>query len=787
MPRIDARLLPRIALLIVLALFGALGMRQLSTPGVVPATAPATEFSAARAMEHLRVIAADSRAVGSPGHASAQQYLIAELRSLGLDPEVQTTSVAMPGEGGDGGVLAGTVSNIIARVPGTDSTGAIAIDAHYDSGPTGPGASDAGSGVVTVLETLRATLAGSPLRNDLIVVFADAEEEQMLGAAAFNDQHVWAQDVRMAVNFEAAGASGPAFLYATGDDNRWVVSEFLSVAPDPRAWSLIPTISNLVPSARLGCDLDEYTDRGSAGLGFVYGGDTPAYHTVRDNADVTDPGSIQQEGGYTLAIVRHFGNLDLTHPPSSGNSVFFNILPGVVVHYPTIMVIPLAAVVTLLVSALIMIGLRREELTARGLLAGTLAFLLMTIGSVAVAMLIWATIRTLNHDYQVTLIGSYQARLYVIALTLATLAMVMSSAILLTRRMRRHNLTAGVLLGATLTLWPVSLAAPGASYLIVWPLLFGLLPLGWSFLARATLRDGWWQTLVLAIAALPVLLLLPATLYQMNALINRFEGLTGFPLVGMLMLFVAPLIALLLPQIDFLSAIVGPTRRWIVPSAAALMAIALVLWGNATSGFDANHPRPDQIAYALNADSGEARWVSLDRHLDAWTSRFFPNGAERGDYDSRLLGTVPAFITTAPSTPLDAPQVAVLSDTSDAGVRTLRLRLSSPELARIIVADIDAPGEVVALAVDGHAVDLKTLDRSRDGTFPVEYRNAPATGWELTLSVRSTEPVTIVVETTKDGLPAAITAEMSPRPAEMMPAPGYARDPTIVSKTFRFD
>ena len=65
---------------------------------------------------------------------------------------------------------------MIARIPGTANTGAIAINAHYDGGATGPAAGDNGVGVAATLEVVRAVLAGPPLANDVIVVFSDGEE-----------------------------------------------------------------------------------------------------------------------------------------------------------------------------------------------------------------------------------------------------------------------------------------------------------------------------------------------------------------------------------------------------------------------------------------------------------------------------------------------------------------------------------------------------------------------------------------------------------------------------------
>ncbi|HEU5424318.1 MAG TPA: M28 family peptidase, partial [Nitrolancea sp.] len=574
--------LPALTLLAILAVLVWVGLRPLATPAVVPATAPATTFSAERAMAHLRVIAAQPHAIGSPENAAVRQYLVEQVRALGLEPEIQTTSQAVAE--GEEAFRAGVVDNIIVRVPGMRSTGAIAIDAHYDSVNTGPGAGDCGSCVVTALEALRAVVAGPALQNDLLFVFSDGEERHMLGAAAFNQQHPLAGDVRLALNFEAQGSGGPAFLYVTSPDDRWLVSQFLAVAPDASAYSLLASISDLYPAGRFDSDLGWYTERGSQGLGVIFTADTPAYHTDRDNPNVIDPGSIQQEGAYTLALARHFGNLDLTTmPAAAGDSVFFTVWPGVVVHYPFSWTLPLAAVITVLVAGLLFLGVRRQELTSGGLVLGLVSFVTGSLVTVLAATGIWFAVRTLNGAYQVHMAGSYQSGLYQVALILASIALMTGFYTLLGRKVRRHNLVAGALLGWTLLLWLLSLTVPGISYLATWPLLFALLPPAWSALACSRASQPWWQVLILAIAAVPALVLLPGTLHQMAALINRFEGVLDFPLLGIVMVVVAPLLALFLPHLHFLAGDPGGPRRWAVPAATALVALALIGWGNATS------------------------------------------------------------------------------------------------------------------------------------------------------------------------------------------------------------
>lgn len=198
---------------------------QFSLSGVVPATPETTEFSAQRAMPHLDVIAAAPWPAGSPGHDRTRAYLLAELRKMGLEPQIQETTSVLRFPRSPG-FSAGLIKNVLVRVPGTASTGAIALDAHYDGAATGPAAADCGSGVIVLLETLRAILAGPPLKNDLIFVFADAEEVGDLGAHAFAAHHPWMRDVRVALNYEAMGTSGPAYLYATNNGRQLRLDDY---------------------------------------------------------------------------------------------------------------------------------------------------------------------------------------------------------------------------------------------------------------------------------------------------------------------------------------------------------------------------------------------------------------------------------------------------------------------------------------------------------------------------------------------------------------------------------
>ncbi len=777
------RWLQPLALLLVIILLAFTGLQQLSTPSPAPATAPLTDFSAERAMTHLNVIASSSRAIGMPGHAATRDYLVEQLTLMGLEPELQTTPATLRFEGADT-FNAGTVTNVIARLPGTASTGAIVLSAHYDGGATGPAAGDNGAAVAATLEVLRAIQAGPPLANDLIVVFSDAEEVGDLGSAAFNQDHPWASEVRLAINFEAQGSGGPAILYATSDENGWLTEQYFQIAPEGSGYSLLPEIVRGLPGMRLACDLEDYLLNGSDGLGFVFASDTPAYHSERDNVANIDRGTIQQEGENTLAVVRHFGAGNLAEMPRTSNRVFFNLLPGVVLHYGGGWVLPLALLATLLTGSVIGFGLRRKQLSVSGVLIGLAALLLGSLATTAVVALLWIGIRALHSDYRVLMVGTYQSGLYTVALSLAAIALMAGLYWLLQRRVRTDNLYAGSLLAWAFLTIGVSVALPGASYLLLWPLLFALPPLAWTVFRPVDDRHSWVHVGLLAAALIPAFILTPGTAYQMVALLNRLDYMSSISgsvaMLGLWALFVAPFVGLYLRQFELLAELAGPARRWAAPAAIGLLAVALIGYGNLTSGFDQDHPRPNHIAYEVNGNTGEARWVSLDPQTDAWTAQFLSNNPASAEFELVPGTLVPAHAMTAPPVPLALPGAEIVSDGTVDGVRTVTFRLLSPRGAVVTDIVIEAEGVIQSASIAGRPLDLGDYAPAADGELRFGYTPMPAEGVEVTLSVAADAPIAITLAETSYGLPDVPGLTVAPRPADTMPASGLPPDATIV-------
>jgi hypothetical protein len=766
-----------------MAVLAFVGMMQLNTPSPAPATAPLTDFSAERAMTHLNVIAGSSRAIGMPGHDATRDYLVEQLTLMGLSPTLQTTSSNLRFEGADA-FNAGMVTNVIARLPGTASTGAIVINAHYDGGSTGPAAGDNGAAVAATLEVLRAIQAGPSLANDLIIVFSDGEENGDLGSAAFTQDHPWAQDVRLAINFEAQGSGGPAILYATSDENGWLTKQYFSVAPEVSAYSLLPELVQKLPGMRLACDLEDYLLNGSDGLGFVFASDTPAYHSERDSVANIDRGSIQQEGENTLAVVQHFGSRNLAELPRASNRVFFTLWPGVIVHYGGSWVLPLALLATLATGIVIVAGIRRKLLSIGGTAIGFAALLLGSALVTALVALLWIGIRAVNDDYRVLMIGSYQSGLYTVALSLAAIALMAGFYWLLQFRVRADNLYAGALVAWTVLTLGASPALPGFSYILIWPLFFALLPLAWTVVAPDHDRHSWMHLALLIVAVIPAFILIPGTAYQIVALLNRmdyFSTVSGtFPMLGLWAIFIAPMVGLYLWQIGLLSELAGPARRWAAPAAIGVVAMMLIGWGNLTSGFDAEHPRPDHIAYEVNGNTGEARWVSLDQKPDAWTVQFLTTNPASAKYELVPGTTVPAHAMVAPLAPMDMPGTEMISDNTVDSVRTVTFRIISPRSAATLDTVIQAQGAILSASIDGRPLDLRDYSPAAKGELQFGYSGVTANGIEITLRVQSDAPIAISLAETTYGLPALPGVSVSPRPADTMPASGLPLDATIV-------
>ncbi|MCP4655753.1 MAG: M20/M25/M40 family metallo-hydrolase [bacterium] len=761
---------PAVAWLLV-AVGLVVGLSSLSRPTERPATAPPDQFSSERAMAHVSALAREPRPTGSPANARARAYIRAQLEALELSPEVREAPTAVRW-GGD--VEAATVHNVIAKLPGTRSEKAIALMGHYDSVPTTSGASDCGGCVATLLETVRALRAGPPLQNDVILIFTDGEElAGQPGADAFVRHHPWLREIGLVVNFEGIGRTGPSILFETSPGNRWLVREFGRAVAHPVAQSWLDEVYKLTP---LNTDLTYFVDAGLAGLNFAHMSEGTIYHTELDNAETMAQRSLQHHGSQALALARHFGNLDWSSVRSGdgGDAVFFTLVPGLLVSYPARWSIPLAAVAGLLLVGVGFAGRRRQRVSVRGVLCGFSAFL----GSVAVAAGVaggaWWLISQAHEEYRVMVFGRvYGAHLYLVAFIALAVAIAAAMRVLIRKRVELPDQVLGVLL-----LWWIlavlsSVLLHGLSYLFIWPLLFSALGLGWVVWREAEVVS-WQSTIALTLSSLPGVAIFSAAVSVMF----HFAPTT---LISLPIFFVALLLGLLIPSLDLLSR----TRRWLVPAAASAVGVGLLVAGSVTAGFDAQHPRPNAVAYLLNADTGQASWFSPGTEPDAWTAQFFtanPPIITLGELFPLDSGFRRSIITSqAPTVSLAAPRVETLDDRTEGEARRLRLRIDSVREAPIVTVEV-APRRVVrAVTIDSQRIESSDRDRARRGPWSLTYHAVPQEGLVITLETVPDQPFRIQVADQSPGIPEIPGRTFRPRPGHMMPLPNFNYGTVVVT------
>ena len=767
-------LFPAVAAGIIVLVAGLMLWSQQRVPSPHPASAPATEFSAERAIVHVDAIGTQTRFLGSSNHERTQRYLLAELRRLGLEPRVQRTAVVNRFSE-DLDPSAGTVTNIFARMPGTASTGSIALNAHYDSGPGGPAASDCAACVASVLEAARALRAGPPLRNDVVLVFSDGEENSDLGAAAFAGQSPLMKDIDAVMNWDVSGSHGlPVML---GTNSAWLVGQTLEAAPDARAYSVMPSLfRGALKAQQLNLDTQEYMDRGAAGVQFIYFRGTTDYHTRLDNVDRLGRGSLQMDGDYGLALARKLGNDPQLDRHVGDRSTYFNLTGGTIVQYGPVAAGLLALLAVVLFLAAVAAGRRCHRITVRGLGLGLIAFPVTVLVTTATTVISWALVKQAVPDLRVLTIGTSENEFFVFGLVALALAVFAALYQPLLRRARAEDLALGALAWWLLVAVALTLTSPSAAYLFTVPVLAALAVALWRLSGE---RDSAWRwaagisvpAAVLVVVYAPVMLLF-------TVLAIRLDGM-GMPVLGAMGLFASLAAGLFIPYLRL--GIPGRRglagSRWLGPVSAALLAVVLLGVGALRLDYSASSPRPDFLSYVYDADSGRAAFEATDR--DSW-SRPLLEKAQRADVELSPFATFSGWRAPAPALDLAGPRLVQQARTTEGTATSLRMRLTSPRGADAAAIDLRTPGPITAASVQGQTIAVNRT--MREGRLKLQYVGLPDSGIELVVSVSGHGTARATTRDYTQGLPARL--DVPPRPPDSMPAAlSFRADPTVVTST----
>jgi hypothetical protein len=373
--------------------------------------------------------------------------------------------------------------------------------------------------------------------------------------------------------------------------------------------------------------------------------------------------------------------------------------------------------------------------------------------------------------------GDHIINQYAIGFLLLTVAVSGALLVWFNKKTRLENLTVGGLIWWAVLMVLICLYAPGGSYLFTWPLLLAVLAMGVVLIAREKITSVT-SIIILTIPALSSVILIAP-------LIRLMVAGFGLNLAWALMTFVVFQLALLNAHLRLLIAF----KKWLLPAASALVGLCFIGAGLLSSGVSVDHPKMNHLFYALNADTGKAIWGSVDQGPDEWTSQYFSSGAERaGLADYLSVGQGPLLKADAPALTLAPPSVVMLEDKSEGGLRRLRLRVTSPRRASGLSIFWKQELELKALAVNGKRTEEENIDATRDpgGYRRFSYYGLPEEGIELSLEVRSSNPIGLKIEEWSYGLP-EIPGRLYPgRPDHIIASPMPYGDCTVVTKSVTF-
>ena len=190
-----------------------------------------------------------------------------------------------------------------------------------------------------MLETLRALKAGPPLDRDVIALLTDGEEIGFLGSRLFVNEHPWAKDVGVVLNFDARGNSGPSIMFETSDGNGWLIGQYAQAVTSTARH--LGEHGHLQDHAQLlGPDGLQASRNGRASISLS----APAWPTItrpKIRRKTSTSARLQHQGENALATARHFGRLDLDDTKQD-DVIYTSILNRIVVSYSKKWILPLA-------------------------------------------------------------------------------------------------------------------------------------------------------------------------------------------------------------------------------------------------------------------------------------------------------------------------------------------------------------------------------------------------------------------------------------------------------------
>ncbi|EIA09869.1 M28 family peptidase [Flavobacterium frigoris] len=729
---------------------------------------PLSEFSTKRAFEQVDAISKQPHYVGSDNHEKVASYLQKELNKLGLETSIQEGYTLT-----DWGNLVKS-KNILARIKGTQNTKALLLLTHYDSAPhsSSYGASDAGSGVATILESVRAFLyAKTPHKNDIIILFSDAEELGLNGAALFVTEHHWAKEIGLVLNFDARGSSGPSYmLMETNSGNASLVKEFAAAKTTfPVTNSLMYSIYKMLPNDT---DLTVFREKGNIqGYNFAFIDDHYNYHTAQDDSNHLNKNTLAHQGTYLMPLLSYFSNANLNSNQITNDEVYFTI-PYTFIHYPFSWVFPMLLIASLLFVFLIFIGIGKKILSFPEIIKGFVPLLGSIITAGVVTYFGWKGLLFAYPQYNDLLNGfTYNGHAYIAAFVLLSLAICLAFYQKLSVKKRTMNYYV-----APLFLWLIingfiTFYLKGAGFLII-PVYFGIFAFGIFIVTQKS------SVLLNLILGIPALLLI-APFIQMFPIGLGLKVLFGSAILTVLTF------VLLLPVFDtFIKK-----GRWAF--VFLLISIGFFTKAHYESGYEKGKAKSNSLVYIYDADKNKAHWVTYDKNLDDWTKSYLGENPKEGvSYNETPLFSKYAskftFATETTVKDLAKPTIEFLKDSLSGNQRYLKIKISPNR--RVNRYDIFASEKIVFhnfKANGATQLEQKESKMNRKGKKILSYYVVNNEPLEMQFNINKSALFDMQLLESSFDLLSNPLFNMKPRASWMMPTPFVLNDAVVIKKRIK--
>ena len=725
-----------------------------------------TVFSLSNALSHLKNISKEAHYVGSKEHKKVQNYIVAELQKMGFETEIQIQTAI-----NKKWFAATTAENIVAKLKGTGSEKALLLLTHYDSNPhSSLGASDAGSGVVTILEGLRAFLAKNETpKNDLIILISDAEELGLLGAQAFVDKHPWSKDVGLVLNFEARGSGGPSYmLMETNGKNSKLLSEFLAAKPNfPAANSLIYSIYKKIPNDT---DLTIFREGANInGFNFAFIGDHFDYHTAQDTYERLDKETLLHQADYFTTSLNYFSNSDLTNLTSEEDFVYVNFPIIKLATYPFSWVLPMVILCSILFLILLFFGFSLNKINIKGVLRGFIPFVVSLILCGGISYGLWKALLIVHPHYNDILHGfTYNGYQYIIAFVFLNLWLLFTIYKRTSKEEKPTNLLVAPLFFWLLLNFIISSYLKGAGFFII-PVISALLILAIAIFLN--LKDSVKRVLY-TILSIP-------TIYIFAPMVKMLPVGLGLKILFVSGLFIVLVFGLMI--LSFHQKKSFWTQKW-----TGFLALLFFVIATYNSGFSVENKKPNSLVYIENYDTKTAYFGTYNTTLDAYTKQIFKddftkggikNAETKSKYNTRFN-----YAKKTVYKAISSSEIRTELDTVIGKKRFLELTITPKRKINKLEFLTKSKLTLYQFKVNDELVNKGKKYSLKSGTFLVYHLGNNDKEVTLSFSVNVGQNLDITLNEISYDLLTNKNFNLKPRTEDMMPMPFVTNDAILISK-----